>query len=112
MITDRLQKSTPTWKNAVASTATTIAIWTPRSSAQIVLTGLAISAGGTTTTVHVFFSKSTTTAGKKVGMFSVNTTAFINPLFNGLPGGQDVPLNIMSNTAAVDVTAYGFELAE
>ncbi len=111
MITDKLQKSTPTWKYAACSPATTLAIWSPRSSARIVLTGLNISATGATTgTVSVFFSTSTATRGKQVAVYAITNSTFINPLFNGLDGGVDVPLNVMSNTVGVEVMAFGFEL--
>lgn len=111
MITDELQKSRPLWKFAAVSPATTLAIWTPRSSARIKLTGLDIDTfGATTGTISVFFSSSLNTRGQQVAVYSVSTTTHIDPRFSGLDGGVDVPLNINSNVTSANVTAYGFEI--
>lgn len=111
MLTDQAQKSNPIWKAVTASSATTIAVWTPRASARILLTGLDISSGGTATTVHVFYSTSLNQRGTKVAVYAIGTTAVILPRFSGLDGGMDVPLNVQAASAAVEVTATGFEVA-
>ena len=109
-LTDRLQKSTATWKHAVTAVSTTLAIWSPRSSAQIFLTGLDVSTFGSQTgTVSIFFSSSTNTRGPQVGIYTLSTTSAISPRFSGLPGGLDIPLNVHSNGMQVSVTAFGFE---
>ena len=109
-LTDRLMKSTATWKHAVSAATTTLAIWTPRTSASIYLTGLDISAQGTATgTLSIFFSTSTNTRGNQVAIYNLSTTTVITPRFSGLIGGLDVPLNVHSNATGMAITAYGFE---
>lgn len=110
-IIDQVQKSDGKWNFAAVGIATTLAVWTPRSSARIILTGLDIvSYGANTSTVHVFFSTSLNTRGTAVGIYTLGTTAYINPRFPGLKGGLDVPLNVTTAANSVYVTAIGTEV--
>lgn len=109
-IIDLVSKSSPVYKFTAVTAGTTIAIWTPRSSAKIYLTGLHINSfGATTGTLAVFFSTSLNTRGNTVGMFTVGTSAYINPEFPGVFGGLDIPLNVFSPLVSLNVTAFGSE---
>ncbi len=111
-LVEPLTKNHTVWKSVATAAATTIAVWTPVSSTRIALTGLSISSfGANTSTVSVFFSTSLNTPGTNVGVFSLSTTSVVNVLFPGLEHRYDVPLNAVSTASAVNITAYGFELA-
>lgn len=109
-IVDQVTKKSSVWKASGIVAGTTLAIWTPTSSARIALTGLHLSSfGNATGTVHIFFSTSLNTTGTKVGVYALGTTGYLNPEFPGLEGGLDVPLNAVSRSSDMNITAIGTE---
>lgn len=110
-IIDVATKKSIIWKVNGIVAGTTLALWTPLSSARINLTGLQISTfGNATGTVAIFFSTSLNTTGKGVGVYALGTSAFLAPEFPGLDGGVDVPLNAISRSSDMNITALGVEI--
>lgn len=110
MLTDRLQKATPTWKFAGIVAGSTLTLWTPSTGKTIFLTGLDVAlAGAATGTVHVFFGTTANNVGKHLAAYALTTTTTITPRFSGLAVGPDVLLQAVSLGNNAFITAYGFE---